>query len=214
MGKIMIGSFGTLAVITSVNFRRSCLAGINTNVSLHFDDLDVTMEKQDTVFDRRSLRPASIDILSPAGSRQSWMRMDSCLRYVPAAVRSSVTRAIRARTERVRRSQRRRDISRWWKSMTDFTADFLAGNLQVSFFVWARRLRTIGALKLVSGTVVCRAGSGVTYIYLSSWRRTSHPGSAAADGWTAVVDSHPMMSVHAELWVEPKTLRLIQRHLP
>jgi hypothetical protein len=55
--------------------------------------------------------------------------------------------------------------------------------------------------------VVCRAGSGVSYVYLTSWRPAPPILATAAErGWTAVVEHAPDDVRSAqELWIEPKT---------
>jgi glycolate oxidase FAD binding subunit len=55
MGKLMIGSFGTLAVITSVNFRLHPLPEETSTFLLSFPELDSAIEKRDSI--AGSLRP-------------------------------------------------------------------------------------------------------------------------------------------------------------
>ena len=64
MGKLMIGSFGTLAVITSLNFRLHPLPEQTSTFLLSFAELDSAMEKRDSIA-RSILRPMALEIVSP-----------------------------------------------------------------------------------------------------------------------------------------------------
>ncbi len=66
MGKLMIGSFGTLAVITSLNFRLHPMpAGTRTFIQ-DFEQMADVMAARDKVLKSR-LQPAAIDVLKLAG---------------------------------------------------------------------------------------------------------------------------------------------------
>jgi FAD/FMN-containing dehydrogenase len=100
------------------------------------------------------------------------------------------------------------DETTWWKSITEFPADFLRrqpGGVVIRLGTPLTEIRTL--LKLVSGTVVCRAGSGVSYVYLSSWSPARAILATAAErGWTSVVEHAPDDVRSAqELWMEKKT---------
>jgi hypothetical protein len=58
-------------------------------------------------------------------------------------------------------------------------------------------------LRLVSGACICRAASGISYVYLSSWQGVSALWQAAAEnGWSAVVEFAPLETrVSKELWL-------------
>jgi hypothetical protein len=81
----------------------------------------------------------------------------------------------------------------WWKCVSEFPADFLRRQPGGVVIRLGTPLTGIGTLlKLVEGTVVCRAGSGVSYAFLSSWRPAPPLlATAAAQGWTAVVEHAP-----------------------
>jgi FAD/FMN-containing dehydrogenase len=92
--------------------------------------------------------------------------------------------------------------------MTEFPADFLRrqpGGVVIRLGTPLTEIRAL--LKLVSGTVVCRAGSGVSYVYLSSWRPAPPVLARAAErGWTAVVEHAPdEIRAAQELWIERRT---------
>ncbi|MBV9405016.1 MAG: hypothetical protein JO211_06710, partial [Acidobacteriaceae bacterium] len=59
-------------------------------------------------------------------------------------------------------------------------------------------------LKLVSGTCIARAASGVTYVYLSSWQGVPMIWQAALEhAWPAVIEYAPdELRNSKELWLE------------
>lgn len=205
MGKMMIGSFGTLAAITSVNFRVHALPEGTQTFLYASSDLESIMQKHHRVVRETQLRPISIDILSPPAAA----RVDG--RGFVLAIRAAGSPRVLARYEReLGGSQivKGGDETSWWRCMTEFTADFLRrqpGGIVIRIGTPLTQIGTL--LKLVSGTVICRAGSGVSYIYLSSWRPAPPILAMAAErGWTAVVEHAPedVRSAHA-LWIEGKT---------
>src|SRR5581483_1665562 len=66
MGKLMIGSFGTLAAITSVNFRLHSRPEQMRTFVFSFDSLDAAIEKRDAILGS-VLQPTAIDLVSSDG---------------------------------------------------------------------------------------------------------------------------------------------------
>ena len=205
MGKMMIGSFGTLAAITSVNFRVHTLPEATQTFLYTSTDADVIMEKHHRVVRETQLRPTSIDILSPPAAA----RVNE--KGFALAIRAAGSPAVLARYERELKDaqiMRGEGESAWWKSVTEFPADFLRrqpGGVVIRLGTPLTEIRTL--LKVVSGTVVCRAGSGISYAYLSSWRPAPPLLATATErNWTAVVEHAPDDVRSAqELWTERKT---------
>jgi glycolate oxidase FAD binding subunit len=199
MGKLLIGSFGTLAVITSVNFRLHAMPVETRTFLFTFPDLDPAIEKRDSIL-ASVLQPVSIDLASPAAAARLGHR------GFLLAVRASGSPAVIQRYARDLRAPAEltgdRDIG-LWQQIREFTPEFLARQptgavLRIS--TPPTELATL--LRLVSGPSISRAGSGITYIYLSSWQGVSPFWKAAAQrGWSAVVDFAPD-SVRStnELW--------------
>lgn len=73
MGKLMIGSFGTLAAIASVNFKLTPRPAVARTVLLHFEDLKAAMEARDAAI-RGVLHPTAVDLLNPVLSAQLGMK--------------------------------------------------------------------------------------------------------------------------------------------
>jgi glycolate oxidase FAD binding subunit len=204
MGKMMIGSFGTLAAITSVNFRVHALPEGTQTFLFASNDLDWVMEKHHKVVHETQLRPLSIDILSPPGAA----RVDG--KGFVLAIRAAGTPKVLARYERDLGSSqilKENEEAAWWKIVTEFPADFLRGQpggVILRLGTPLTEIRTV--FKLVPGTVVCRAGSGVSYVYLSSWHPAQPTLATAAErGWTAAVEHAPDdIRLGQKLWVEGK----------
>jgi glycolate oxidase FAD binding subunit len=205
MGKMMIGSFGTLAAITSVNFRVHALPEKTQTFLYTSVDSDALMEKHHRVVRETQLRPTSIDILSPPAAA----RVNE--RGFVLAIRAAGSPAVLSRYERELGGAqiiRGGDEAAWWKCITEFPADFLRrqpGGVIIRLGTPLTEIRQL--LKLVSGTVVCRAGSGVSYAYLSSWRPAPPILAIAAErDWTAAVEHAPDdVRTAQELWIERKT---------
>src|SRR4051794_18525918 len=190
MGKMMIGSFGTLAAIASVNFRVHALPDATQTFLYASSDPDFIMDKHHRVVRETQLRPTSIDILSPPAAA----RVDA--KGFVLAIRSAGSRKVLERYERElsdAQMVKREEETAWWKCVTEFPADFLRrqpGGVVIRLGTPLTEIRTL--LKAVSGTMVCRAGSGVSYVYLSSWRPAPPILATAADRrWTAVVEHAP-----------------------
>ena len=85
-----------------------------------------------------------------------------------------------------------RDIS-FWQQIREFTPEFLARQPTGAVLRISTPLTDVAALvRLVSGASISRAGSGITYIYLSSRQGVSPFWKAAAErNWSAVVDFAP-----------------------
>src|SRR5262249_49658536 len=64
MGKLMIGSFGTLAAVAAVNCKLTPMPETERSFLLAFESLDHAMRARDGVL-KSVMQPAAIDLLSP-----------------------------------------------------------------------------------------------------------------------------------------------------
>ncbi len=69
MGKLMIGSFGTLAALATVNFKLVPRPHVSRTVLYSFDDIQTTMEVRDAAI-RGVLNPAAVDVINPVHAAQ------------------------------------------------------------------------------------------------------------------------------------------------
>ncbi len=200
MGKLMIGSFGTLAVITSVNFRIHPVPEQTATFLLSCPDLGRTVEKRGAI-GGSILRPMALEIISPPAAARL-----GASGYL-LAVRASGSANVLARYARELQAGERLTgaaEANWWKGISDFSAEFIRRQPNGVVLRLGTKLRdTLAVLRLVSGPCICHAGSGVTYAYLTSWQALPALWKAASqNGWSAAVEFAPEdKRASQELWL-------------
>jgi glycolate oxidase FAD binding subunit len=199
IGKLMIGSFGTLAVITSVNFRLHSVPRETHSFLFTFSDLESAIEKRDSIL-AGVLQPIAIDLVSPVAAARLGYR------GFVLAIRASGSPAVIDRYRRTLGGAAEfaadGDIS-LWQQIRDFTSEFLSRQRTGVVLRISTPLSELASLlRLTSGPAISRAGSGVTYIYLSSWQGVLPLWKAAAEhNWRAVVEFAPDdVRTTNELW--------------
>jgi glycolate oxidase FAD binding subunit len=203
IGKLMIGSFGTLAAITSVNFRLHMLPEETNTFLFCAPQLEAAVQKRDELL-KGFLRPYTIDLLNPPASTRLGRRG-----YL-LAVRTGGSRRVLDRYAREFADSDRltgANDDSLWAQIREFPADFLRRQPSGVILRLSTPLAEVGKLlRLVSGPCISRAGSGVNYIYLSAesqvaplWKQ------AAAFGWAGVVEFAPdEVRSSRELWLATK----------
>jgi glycolate oxidase FAD binding subunit len=204
MGKLMIGSFGTLAVITSVNFRLHPMPEQTHTFLFSFNDLEQLMEQRNSIL-YSVLRPMSLDIISPPAATRLGLRGHVL------AMRAGGSPKVLARYERELQGATRMtgaEDTIFWTQIREFPADFLRRQPNGVVLRISTKITDMAAvLRLVSGACICRAASGIAYIYLSSWQGVAALWHAAAgNGWSAVVEFAPLEArTNRELWLLDST---------
>jgi glycolate oxidase FAD binding subunit len=199
MMKLMVGSFGTLAALTSINFRVHSLPKETRSFLFTFRDLETAIEKRSSIL-RSALQPFAIDLLSPAASA----RFDR--RGHLLAVRAAGDRAVLDRYERELPGAETiyGPSEGWfWEQIREFAPDFLMRQPGGMVLRISTPLADLGALlKLVTGPSVSRAGSGVSLVGVSSWPSAqSFFKAAAINRWSALVEYAPdAIRSNKELW--------------
>ncbi len=201
MGKIMIGSFGTLAVIANVNFRVHSLPQETQTFLFTFSDLESAIEKRDAIV-QGVLQPVAVDLVSPAAAARLGARGYTLL------VRAVGSRAVLKRCARALDTGEevggQQEVS-LWQTITEFSPEFLRRQPDgVVLRVSTPRSELIKLLKFVSDASISRALAGVTYVYLSSWQGVRALWSAALEhGWNAVVEFAPdEIRSSKDLWLQ------------
>jgi len=200
MGKLMIGSFGTLAVITSINFRLHPMPEQTHTFLFSFTDLEQLIEKRNSIL-YSVLRPIALDIISPPAATRLGLRGHVL------ALRAGGSAKVLARYERELQGATRMtgaEDTIFWTQIREFPGDFLRRQPSgVVLRISTRISELIAVLRLVSGACICRAASGIAYVYLSSWQGVSALWHAAAEnGWSAVVEFAPLETrINRELWL-------------
>jgi hypothetical protein len=92
----------------------------------------------------------------------------------------------------------------FWTQIREFAGDFLRRQPNGVVIRLSAKISDLTAiLRLVSAACICRAASGIAYVYLSSWQGVAALWQAAADnGWSAVVEFAPLETrTSKELWL-------------
>jgi glycolate oxidase FAD binding subunit len=195
MGKLMIGSFGTLAVITSINFRLHPLPEQTRTFLFACADLQNAMERRDAI-SRSVLQPFAVDLLSPLAAGGAKYTL---------AVRARGSQAVLERYARELRDAEEiqgGEEDEFWTRVREFTPAFLKRNPDGVVLRVSTTLRDLALLmQSMPGAVVARAATGVAYIHLESWQ----PVPALWEkGWSAVVEFAPdEIRQTKELWRLP-----------
>jgi glycolate oxidase FAD binding subunit len=200
MGKLMIGSFGTLAVITSVNFRLHPLPEQTSTFLLSFPELDSAIEKRDSIA-RSILRPMALEIVSPPAAARL-----GASGYILAVRVSGSAKVLARYAKEIEGGDRLTGAAEanWWRGISEFSAEFVRRQPNGVVLRLSTKLAdTQALLRLVSGPCISHAGSGVTYAYLTSWQALPVLWQAAIqNGWSAVVEFAPEEKrTTQELWL-------------
>ena len=205
MAKLMIGSFGTLAAIASVNFKLAPAPDTERSFLLPFESLTEAMAARNSIL-KSPLQPAALDLLNPAASeligKRSWM----------LALRAGGNEAAMRRYER--------ELSSYaggvaldsgghetlWRRVEDFTPTFLEGHAEGAV---ARASCTLMGVEEVMasfpGLGVARAGTGVCYGYFEDCTAAAEWMKGAGErGWKAVIEYAPeARKRELDLWPAP-----------
>jgi glycolate oxidase FAD binding subunit len=189
MGKLMIGSFGTLAVITSLNFRLHPMpAGTRTFVQ-DFEQIKDVMAARDEVLKSR-LQPAAIDILKMVGGYRLAIQAGGS----PAVLDRYTRELVRARV----REGAEEDVL--WRGIREATPRFLREHENGVVVRVSCVLSDVGrVLEAFPVQASARAGSGVCYGYFEQAPDVHRPSAG-----TNVVEFAPQsFRESSELWPQP-----------
>jgi glycolate oxidase FAD binding subunit len=206
MGKLMIGSFGTLAAIASVNFKLTPRPAAARTVLFTFEDLPTALEARNAAI-RGVLHPVAVEILNPILSAQLGLK-NFTLAILFAGNQAVIDRSVReASALGPARSLGVDEDQRFWNSLHAVTPRFLekfrdgAAVVRVS-----TTLAECGeALGSVEGPGHAHAASGVVRGWFTRPDAAARwVGEAVKRGWKAVVEfssesARPSMT----LWPEP-----------
>jgi glycolate oxidase FAD binding subunit len=200
MGKLMIGSFGTLAVITSANFRVHSLPPTTQTFLFNFKDAEAALQKRDSVL-RSVLQPMSLDLISPPAAAR--LGHGGYLLAIRAGGSTNVLkRYAQELSGSIELSGNTED--EFWRHVREFTPEFMVRQpngivLRVSTSL--NGIRTL--LKQFTGACISRAGSGVSYLCLTSWTGVLPVWKACQEnGWPAAIEMAPEeIRSTKELWL-------------
>ncbi len=165
MAKLLIGSMGTLAAITSVNFKLAPMPAGSATFLFDFPNASQAIAERDRIL-RGVLQPAAIDLLHRQGESQwtlavAYFGNDAllarCRKEFPAAD------LLEGEPE-----------SEFWHSVATTTERFLAEHPAGCVVRTVTPLRDMAAaLDRLPGTLVARAGNGVIYTHLEDAAQTA-----------------------------------------
>lgn len=203
MGKMMIGSFGTLAAITVVNFKLLPRPAAEASFLLPCGTLDDAIAARDRIL-KGPIPPAAIDLLNaPAAGQLGHKGHVLALRLGGNA----------AVVERCRREfagdalvLEGAEEARFWRHVQEYTPHFLE---KFTHGAVVRASCTLAQVKEVMSSFetasIARAGSGVCYGYFTrSDAAARWMPSAARHGWKAVIEFAPdEQRSNLDLWPVP-----------
>ena len=200
MGKLLIGSFGTLAAVTSVNFRLHAMPESTCTFLFSFTGIGDAIDKRDWLL-RGVLLPMAVDLLSPPAAARVGNRG-----YL-LAIRAGGSRAVLDRYTRDLKGAEKltgAGDDSFWLQVGEFPADFLRRQPGGVITRISTTLSEVASVfRLLPGAIISRAGSGVSYVYSSAWNGTGQLQKTAAQrGWTAVVEYAPDdLRARSDLWL-------------
>jgi glycolate oxidase FAD binding subunit len=205
MGKLMIGSFGTLAAIASVNFKLTPRPAVARTVVFSFDDLAAALEARNAAI-RGVLNPVAVEILNPVLSAQvGWktFTMAILLAGNEAVIERSMREAAAFGPSRPLSID---EAQRFWNSLHAVTPRFLEKYRDGIVVRISTTLADCGeALRGIDGAGHAHAASGVVRGWFTR-PETATRFMADADkrGWKAVIEfSSESARPNLTLWPEP-----------
>jgi glycolate oxidase FAD binding subunit len=210
MGKLLIGSFGTLAAIVVVNFKLLPMPEVERTFLAPFDSLREAILALDKIL-TGGLQPAAIDLLNPAAARM-------VAGDVVAAGDSYWVLAVRACGNGASVARWQRDPSfagafaieggaqdAFWKKVEEFTPGHLAAHPDGAV---VRASCTLKGLERVAetfdGPAIARAGSGICYGY---FERSDDAGMwmqrTAGSDWRSVIEFAGENRASLQMWPAP-----------
>ena len=169
MGKLMIGSFGTLAAIAVVNFKVIPQAPCERSFRFSFAGLEEAVAARDAIL-KSPLDPSAIDLLNPAAAAMPAYLL---------AVQAGGNAAAIARYERELAAMGAQGVpageeAAFWQAIRDFTPRYLDAHEDGAVVRVSCTLKELKpVMRPIPGPAVARAGSGVCYAYFE------HSGDAA-----------------------------------
>jgi glycolate oxidase FAD binding subunit len=189
MGKLMIGSFGTLAAIATINFRLYPMAHATRTFVQDFANIVGVIAARDAVLKSR-LQPAAIDIIRSAGHYRLAIQAGGS-----AAVLDRYSRELSAMAV-----LEGADENAFWRGIQDMTPGFLAAHPKGAVVRVSCLLSDVGqVLETLPAQAIARAGSGVCYGYFEDVADV-RPSSVGK----SVVEFAPAdYRAKSELWPQP-----------
>jgi len=196
MGKLMIGSFGTLAAIAVVNFKLQPMPQVERLFLLSFDALDAAIAGRDRILNS-VLQPASIDLLNPAAAQiLGW---SGHILAVQAGGNALVIERYEKELRQIG-SLRVADVADF-TAIQEFTPWYLATFEKGAVVRISCTLSQIGeVMQAVQAPIVARAGTGICYAYF----KNAGEAEAVSLARKAIIEFAPeAQKAELNLWPAP-----------
>ncbi|HWB96670.1 MAG TPA: FAD-binding oxidoreductase [Bryobacteraceae bacterium] len=205
MGKLLIGSFGTLAAIAVVNFKLMPRPTHERTFLLPFDTAAEAMGVRQAI-QKSVMQPEALDVLNPAAAamagRDGWLLALQVGGNGPAIER--YTREVAAWGSGATLDGP--EESAFWRNIQDFVPRFLDTHPEGAVGRVSCTLKEVpGVMDSTTAPLVARAGSGVVYGHFANAdEAVEWTAAAAARGSRAVVEFAPEdRKDQLELWPSP-----------
>ncbi len=208
MGKLMIGSFGTLAAIATVNFKLLPKPAVERSALLPYETVSAAAEARDRVI-RGVLQPEAVDILNPLVAPQVGQRG-----YV-VAVQFGGNAAVCDRCERELRAINSTleiladaDETKFWRLIQNYTQRFIEKFTEGAVVRVSSSLAHVpDVLQSLEVPAISRAATGVTYGYFSRTEAAVRwLASSKKQPWRSVIEFAPEAEkARLDLWPSPGT---------
>lgn len=194
MAKLMIGSFGTLAAMTVVNFKVAPMPPETRTFAMRLNTAAECMAARDRIV-RGVLQPPAVDALNPAAARR--VGLDGFVLLIEAGGSAAVM--ARYANELVGAEQMEGEREReLWTAIREFTPVFVAEHAEARVVrVSATLSETAKVFASTMAPAVSRAASGVSYLHFeneelaaewtarpetAAWRYVFEYGQAGSNG--------------------------------
>ena len=216
MAKLMIGSFGTLAAIASVNFKLTPMPEVQQTFLLKFVSAEETVAARNRIL-KSQLQPSAMDILNPAASKpfqqRGWILAIRCGGASPAMERYA--REFEPLGAETLQGDQDRDF---WQIIEDVAHRFLVRHPDGAIARASCTLKGLGTtLASLEAPAIARAGTGACYGYFAQAEAAQKwAADATAQGHAAVVEFAPeSLKSQLDQWPAPgaglDTMRRIKR---
>jgi len=197
MGKLMIGSFGTLAAIATVNFKVLPSPQVDRLFLLSFDAVEEALAASDKIL-KSVLQPSALDLLNRHAAKM--LGWHGCL----LAVRAGGNAAVIDRYERELRAlgNLENGDGKLAAEIQDFTPRFLGSHENGAVVRISCTLAALGdVLGGINAPILARAANGVCYAYFDDANAASEVASRTRN---AIIDFAPeSQKANLNLWPAP-----------
>jgi len=198
MGKLMIGSWGTLAAIATVNFKLIPQDKARRTFVQVFESAQDALAERSRIL-QSVLQPAAVDLMNPAASGRGWL----------LAIGTGGSQAL---VDRYSRELSKAEVLEgeaeraFWQGVESFAETFLEAHPRGAVVRASTALQELaGVVSGHEGPVIARAANGVAYLFheVSPQAVGKPAGAWPAPGAHSIMEAGPVDRKGDTLWPEP-----------